>query len=168
MARSTTRKTSTKAASAGTTTTRSKAVSTRTKAASTRSKAAPAKKATPNTRKAPAAKPVAEAVPAPTVNAPEGGMQPFTSSVTLRKTEFIERVVEATGMKRKDIKPVVEVALKELGNALVKGEDLQLMPMGKVKIHKRKSDGGDDVMLLKFRRGAGSVGAADPLADEEE
>lgn len=85
-------------------------------------------------------------------------------SVLLRKTALIERVVEATGQKRKDVKPILEATLQALGDALVAGEDLQMMPMGKVKIHKRKVVNGDDVMMLKMRRN----GKPTPPLEEDE
>ena len=60
----------------------------------------------------------------------------------IKKPEFIDRVVEASGMKKGEVKPIVEAALAVLGDALEKGEDLQLQPLGKIKVQNTKDVGG--------------------------
>ena len=71
---------------------------------------------------------------------------------TLRKADFVDRVVEVCGVKKRDAKPAVEAALAELAKALIAGEELQLPPLGKLRVAKvRELDGGAKMLTLKLR-----------------
>ncbi|MGA9411205.1 MAG: HU family DNA-binding protein, partial [Roseobacter sp.] len=48
----------------------------------------------------------------------------------LRKRELVERVALRAGVKKKDAKPIVEVMLAELGEALAAGRSCALPPLG--------------------------------------
>lgn len=95
---------------------------------------------------------------------------PVIAAPTLRKKDFIDQVVKASGGKKKDVKPIVEAALRELGNALSDGNDLQLPPLGKLKIHKRKELAGAEMLMLKLRRSNAVTASSgnDPVADAAE
>jgi DNA-binding protein HU-alpha len=90
----------------------------------------------------------------------------------LKKQALVDRVVTATGAKKKDVKLILEAALGVLGDALSAGEELNLPPLGKVKVNRQKTEGGAEVLILKLRRGGGKVGAAqDPnegVAEDDE
>ncbi len=84
---------------------------------------------------------------------------------SLRKKELIDRVVVASGVKKKDAKPVIEAMLAEMGAALSRGEGLQLLPFGNLKIAKTKSLANGEVLTCKVRRSkAGSRSPAGTLA----
>lgn len=70
----------------------------------------------------------------------------------LKKAELIDRVMQASGSKRKDARAIVEVTLATLGQALVAGEELQLPPLGKLRVQKRKTGDTAEVLTLKLRR----------------
>ena len=72
--------------------------------------------------------------------------------VMLTKKELVERIVETTGIKRRDVKPVAEAVLQELGSALARGELLNLQPFGKVMVKSSKSLDNADVYQLRLRR----------------
>ncbi|MEZ5779927.1 MAG: HU family DNA-binding protein [Paracoccaceae bacterium] len=84
----------------------------------------------------------------------------------LKKKELIERVVEASGMKRKDVKPIVESTLKVLGDALSAGAGLVLPPFGKAKINRQKDLASGEMMIIKLRRD-GPAYEASRDADED-
>ena len=80
---------------------------------------------------------------------------PTTAAVepqVLRKKELIERVVARSGVKKKDAKPTVEAMLAVLGEALSNGEELNLHPMGKMKINRVIDKPNATVMITKLRR----------------
>lgn len=106
--------------------------------------------------KSAAVKPV-KAVKAPTavVSAAPAvgtGTGPVDDVPTLRKKELIERVVARCGVKKKDAKPTIEAMLTVLGEALSSGEELNLHPMGKMKVTRVIDKPNATVMVTKVRR----------------
>ena len=88
---------------------------------------------------------------------------------SLRKKELIDRVVAASGMKKKDVKPVVEATLAVLGQALSDEEPMNLQPLGKVIINRRKELANGEVLITRIRRSSRAVEAVEtPLADPQE
>lgn len=80
----------------------------------------------------------------PAVAVPKGEM--------IKKPEFIERAVARTEVKKREAKPAIEAALAVLAEALLKGEELNLPPMGKLRVVKAKELGeGAQVLTLKLR-----------------
>lgn len=77
---------------------------------------------------------------------------------TLRKKELIERVVARCGVKKKDAKPTIEAMLTVLGEALENGEELNLHPMGKMKVTRVIDKPNATVMVTKVRRRKESAG----------
>ncbi|MGC9371317.1 MAG: HU family DNA-binding protein [Paracoccaceae bacterium] len=88
----------------------------------------------------------------------------------LRKKELIERVVTQSGLKKKDVKPVVEATLAVLGEALAKQEPMNLQPFGKLIVNRRKEQPNAEVLITRIRRPRQSVEEVgkDPLADPDE
>ena len=102
------------------------------------------KKATPKATKA---KPVTEAAAEP--------------AVLLKKPELLDDVVARTNLKKRDVKPAVEAALAILGDALRDGKELNLPPLGKVRVVKSKDlDGGASIVTLKLRTPKNATAAA--------
>lgn len=103
----------------------------------------------------PAPKPKAEAVvmdaePDAAETAPEaGGADTVAHALKLR--ELVMRVVDATGGKKKDVKEIVEATLTQLGEALAKGEELNLPGVGKVRVARTVDRAGRSMMTLKMR-----------------
>lgn len=86
------------------------------------------------------------------------------TAITLKKKELVERVASAVGGKKKDIKEIVEATLAVLGEALQKGEALNLPPFGRAKVARSKGEGKASAMTVKLR-GAGEKNA--PKAKKE-
>lgn len=92
-------------------------------------------------------KPVA--APAPKV---AQAAKPVTTKMLVKKPEFLERSIARTAVKKRDAKPAIEAALAELAALLSEGNELNLPPLGKLKLIKSKDIGdGAKVMTLKLR-----------------
>ena len=114
--------------------------------------ATPAARVAPTTAKAPAPRVVGANVDVP-------------AGESVKKADFIDRVIARGDLKKKDAKPAIEAALAELADILAGGGELVLPPMGKIKAVKVKDLGeGAQMMTLKLRTmkdGAGQgAGAA--------
>lgn len=62
-----------------------------------------------------------------------------TLKVQLKKKEFFERVVDRSGVRKGEAKTAVEAALAVLGEALANGEEVNLPPLGKIRVARQKS-----------------------------
>ena len=104
-------------------------------------------------------KPTLVTVAEPTVAAPE-----------LKKRDFVNLVVERSGIKKKDAKPAVEAALAILGEALSEGRELNLVPMGKVKVTKVETKANGQLVVCRIRQPheTGQNDHKEALADTEE
>ena len=96
----------------------------------------------------------------------------------LGKRSLIDRVVISSGIKKKAAKPVIEAVLKELGDALSRGETLNLQPFGKANVKRHKDLEHAEIIELRLRRSKLAIAAAeaaehpvtplDPLAEAAE
>lgn len=142
---------------------------------------APAKAPTKAAIKAPAktaSKPAAAAkaavITAPKVEVPEIAAAaapvvkertPKVAAPLLKKKELVARVVEALeGKKKGAVKEIVDATLAALGEALQKGESLNLPPFGKARVARTKGEGSETMITLRLR-GAGEKNA--PKAGKE-
>ena len=96
---------------------------------------------------------------------------PVVAKAVIKKPEFLEKAVARTDIKKRDAKPAIEAALAELADLLADGNDLNLPPMGKLKLVKSKDVGdGAKVLTLKLRTMKDSAGknempGVDPVAE---
>ena len=89
----------------------------------------------------------------------------------LRKRELIERVALRAGAKKKDVKPIVEVLLAEMGETLASGSPCALPPLGRIVVNRQKELPDGRVVILKLRqktKQTSSVADKDdpPLSDD--
>jgi nucleoid DNA-binding protein len=80
------------------------------------------------------------------------GPRPVIIGPVMRKKELIDLVVERSGIKKKDAKPVIEAMLSVLGEALSDSRELNLLPMGKIKVLNEKDLGNGKMMRVKVRQ----------------
>jgi len=126
-------------------------------------RSASAAKAT-TAKAAPAAAPAAP-VPEPGPTAPVARVK----GPVLKIKDLVSRVAGATGGKKQNVKEVVEATLAALGDALAKGEDLNLPGLGRTRIARTAEKDGASLMTLKVRRGAHKKKEAkEPLAEDED
>lgn len=81
-----------------------------------------------------------------------GEMLPVPLGHELKKKELIERIVTKSGLKRRDVKPVVEAILDVLGTSIGKGETLNLQPMGKLIIKRTKDVPNAKISVCRIRQ----------------
>ena len=125
------------------------------KSPTTTSKDKPAK------TKASVAKSAAAKAAKPTVVAASAVDVPVPEVVTeLGKKDFLDRVANASGVKRGTAKKVVDAVLMELGDTLQRGENVNLPPLGKLSINRMKEAPNAHVMIAKIRRSKAMVEAA--------
>lgn len=74
------------------------------------------------------------------------------SDTALNKKQLIERVVERSGLKKKDAKPAIEATLAILGEALEAGEEMNLQPFGKVMIKREIDKPNAHIFICRIRR----------------
>jgi DNA-binding protein len=134
----------------------------------TKSKAAPSKAAA---SKKPSTTATATSAPAP---APKTEATPKLVGISglvvaepeLKKKELIDLVVERSQIKKKDAKPVVEAMLAILGETIASGRELNLQPLGKLRINRSTDKVNGRVIICKLRQSAASgAPAKDPLAE---
>lgn len=84
--------------------------------------------------------------------------------VALRTKDLVDIVAELTGGKKAELRRTVEATLEAIGKALATGSDLNVPPLGKLRVAKNKPP----VMTLKLRLADGPKAAGLALADEQE
>jgi nucleoid DNA-binding protein len=85
----------------------------------------------------------------------------------VKKPELLDEIVTRTNLKKRDVKPAIEAALLILGDALNAGKELNLPPLGKVRVVKSKDlDGGARVLTVKLRTPKNASVAAQDSVDE--
>ena len=90
----------------------------------------------------------------------------------LKRRELIDRVVAKSDVKKKYAKPVIEAMLEVLGDTLSEGREMNLQPLGKVKLNRTKETPTARVIVAKIRQNKSAAGKAagdqDALADAAE
>jgi DNA-binding protein HU-alpha len=95
-------------------------------------------------------------------------MQPALNT-DLKLRGLVDLVVKRTGAKKKDVKPIVEAALAIMGETVADGRDLNLPPMGKLKINRVKEIKNGQVTICKLRQQtARPKPLVDPTAEAAE
>ena len=92
---------------------------------------------------------VTEAAPE---TASEAAVEPTVQGPELKKKELIETAAQRRGIKKGDAKAAIEAALAIMGEAISKGEDLNLEPLGKLRIQREKDVPGGTVHTCRIRR----------------
>lgn len=77
---------------------------------------------------------------------------PSLADPAIKKKELIDAVVERSGIKKKDAKPVIEAMLAVLGKTLAEGREMNLQPLGKIKVNRSKEVQGGTVLIAKVRQ----------------
>jgi len=117
---------------------------------------------------APGIRPAPVSVPPISVVGSDASEAEADAAPVLKKPDLFDRVVAASGAKKRDVKPIVEAALAVIGDALSAGEELNLPPLGKVKINRQRKDKSGDMLVVKIKRNSGPSEAKEPLAEDGE
>jgi nucleoid DNA-binding protein len=104
------------------------------------------------------------ALPAEVVDAPDAATPSETPE--LKKKDLIAQVVQRSGVKKKFAKPVIEALLVVLGDAIAEGRELNLQPLGKVKVTNTKSVANGKVMNTRIRQSDAARGAVESTGED--
>ena len=77
---------------------------------------------------------------------------PTEPNQVMRKRELLDAVINKSGIKKKDARPVVEAMLEVLGSALQDGRTLNLQPMGKFIVKHEKKLANGKVLTTRIRQ----------------
>ena len=77
---------------------------------------------------------------------------PTEPDQVMRKLELLDAVINKSGIKKKDARPVVEAMLEVLGSALQDGRSLNLQPMGKFIVKHEKKLANGKVLTTRIRQ----------------
>ena len=106
----------------------------------------------------------AQAAPEPAVVVASASPASDATAPQLKVKDLIDRVCTRSGVKRKDAKGVIEATLAVLGDALAKGEHLNLPGLGKAKVSRQKDTAGGEMLIVKIKRGGDKA----PKKDDKE
>ena len=95
-------------------------------------------------------------------------LSPVVVSNELRKKELFDLVVERSGMKKKDVKPVVEAMLAVLGDAFAEQREMDLQPLGKLRVQRGKELPDGRALVLKLRQKSSRLNSAPDAATEDD
>ncbi|WP_275041728.1 HU family DNA-binding protein [Leisingera sp. ANG-M1] len=109
--------------------------------------------------KLPETKPAAEAAAAPEPVVVETA-KPVVAAPELGKKELVEQAVERSGIKKRDAKPVIEAVLALLGEAVAEGRELNLKPLGKLRVTRSQERSNGKVFVCKLRQPDAAAAAA--------
>ena len=94
---------------------------------------------------------------------------PKITGPELKKKELIDTIVARSGVKKRDVKPVVDAMLAVLGETIADGREMNLAPMGKLKITRMKKTTKAHIITTRLRRTEPQENdAPDPLAQAAE
>jgi len=96
---------------------------------------------------------------------------PVVTQPELRKKELIDLVVARSGVKKKDAKPAIEAMLAVLGEALAEGRELNLRPMGKLKVNRVEKKSNGTIIASRIRQPRDTLATSpqpDPIAHAAE
>lgn len=95
-------------------------------------------------------------------------VEPNVTEPEMKKVELVNLIVERTGMKKKDVKPVVEATLEVLGEAISNGQELNLQPFGRIKVNNTKDLANAQVHSVRIRQSKASRSNDDEFIDAAE
>ncbi|MCA0869715.1 HU family DNA-binding protein [Seohaeicola saemankumensis] len=87
--------------------------------------------------------------------------EPVVAEPDMKKKELIDLVVERSDIKKKFAKPVVEAMLAVLGEAIAEGRELNLQPLGKLRINRAEEKSNGRVIVCKIRQSLSAQGDDD-------
>lgn len=94
---------------------------------------------------------------------------PEASVVTeVKKKELVEKIAETTGVKKGHTKKVVEALLKEMGDVLQEGGELNVPPLGKLSVNRQKEIANAFILVAKLRRPKGMLAEKVKTPDESD
>lgn len=92
---------------------------------------------------------------------------PADAGPELKKQELIDKVLAKGDIKKKNAKPVIEAVLAVLGEVLAEGREINLPPLGKIKINRVRDMANARIIVAKIRQAKPGAGP-DTESDDED
>ena len=105
----------------------------------------------------PSAAPVSTAVPAA---APEVKVVTPAEDTRFLKKHLLEKVAERSGVRKNEVRPILDAVLAELGEAFAEDAEMVLQPLGKVMVKQVKDVKNATVYTCRIRRSTAQSGDA--------
>lgn len=87
----------------------------------------------------------------------------------IRKRELIAFVAARSGRDKGEVRPVIEAMLDVMGEGLAAGRDMDLSPLGKVRMERVKEKSDGRVISVRVRqKDPPATKSKEPLADRSE
>ncbi|WP_245770611.1 HU family DNA-binding protein [Roseovarius azorensis] len=98
-------------------------------------------------------------------DAPSGDAGP-----EMKKQELLDKVLSRADVRKKVARPVVDAVLEVLGEALAEGREMNLPPLGRVKLNRVKDLPNARVIVAKIRQAkpGGRAGAKQRAGDAKD
>jgi nucleoid DNA-binding protein len=90
------------------------------------------------------------------------------SGVQVKKKDFVDKVAAASGVKKGEVKSVLDAALAIMVERVMAGDELVLPPLGKLRLLREKDNGKARIATLRLQVAGEGEGASDPLAEAED
>ena len=91
-----------------------------------------------------------------------------SAQVVVKKKDFVDRAVLRSGVKKADARTAIEAALAVLAEALERGEDLVLPPLGRLKVTRAKVGPKGKQLILKLSLPKNEENALQGVAEGED
>lgn len=91
-----------------------------------------------------------------------------TPKKIVKRKELVERIAAKSGIKPNVIKSVLDAVLVELGDVLSAGEVLEVQPLGKITVNRRKEFPDREILVCKVRRNLRKPAQFDPAVEAAE
>lgn len=90
--------------------------------------------------------------------------------VHIRKKDFVDRAAERAGGKKTEARGAIDATLALLGELLMAGEELNLPPLGKLKVTRVKDNPKGKVLMVRLVHATDTDATSrnEPLADAAE
>lgn len=86
----------------------------------------------------------------------------------VKKKDFVDRIVTRAGLRKADARAAIDATLSALAEALERGEDLVLPPLGRVKVTREKAGPKGKQLILKLSLPKNEENASQGLAEPED
>ncbi|MBI1494846.1 MULTISPECIES: HU family DNA-binding protein [Rhodobacterales] len=98
-------------------------------------------------------------VKAPATAAPAAAAQEASEDTRILKKHLIEKVARRAGVRKNEVRPILDAILEEIGDNLAEDSQMVFQPLGKIVVKQVKDIGGATVYTCKIRRSGGKTEA---------
>ncbi len=87
------------------------------------------------------------------------------SGEQVRKKDFVDQLAGASGIRKGDVRIVLDAALTLIGERLKAGDEIALPPLGRLRLIKERDNGKARIATLRLQTASGDETADAPLAE---